>query len=128
MYNQREKERIANMTVKEFYEKINGDYNDAMERFQMEALIAKIVVKFADDDSMPNLKKAVADGDIEASFRAAHTLKGVAGNLSFTALLNEAEKLTNQLRPCTEPANTELLAAVYEQYDIVIEALKELEG
>ncbi len=42
----------------------------------MRLFIKKFVLKFLDDNSYANLKEAIAAGNVEEAFRAAHTLKG----------------------------------------------------
>jgi len=41
---------------------------------------------FLKNDSMTTLQNALDNGDMDAAAAAAHTIKGMAGNLSFTAL------------------------------------------
>ena len=60
------------------------DYAEAMERFcGNESLFARIAVKYLDDPHVDALEAAMASGDAAAAEREAHSLKGVAGNLSF---------------------------------------------
>ena len=63
--------------------KRNGiDYDGAMERFGGNAaLYERLALKFLDDAHFAALEQALADGDVDAAVREAHTLKGVAGNL-----------------------------------------------
>lgn len=64
------------------------DYAEAMERFcGNESLFARIAVKYLDDPHVDALEAAMASGDAAAAEREAHSLKGVAGNLSFRAPL-----------------------------------------
>lgn len=59
------------------------DYAEAMERFcGNESLFARIAVKYLDDPHVDALEAAMASGDAAAAEREAHSLKGVAGNLS----------------------------------------------
>ena len=63
------------------------DYAEAMERFcGNESLFARIAVKYLDDPHVDALEAAMASGDAAAAEREAHSLKGVAGNLSFVRL------------------------------------------
>ena len=63
-----------------------ADYQNTLNRFPNEAFIKKFVLKFLDDNSYANLKEAIAAGNVEEAFRAAHTLKGVCLNLGFDNL------------------------------------------
>ena len=116
------------MTVQECYEKLHGDYNDACKRLINENFVKRFVMKFPQDPSMQQLRDAVKAGDIEVSFRAVHTLKGVAANLALTTLYQAAWNLTEQLRPRQEQADAELLAALEEEYKKTIEALSEIDS
>ena len=69
------------------------DYAEAMERFcGNESLFARIAVKYLDDPHVDALEAAMASGDAAAAEREAHSLKGVAGNLSFVRLYDLARK------------------------------------
>ncbi len=46
-------------------------------------MLARFALKFLDDESMDKLEAAMAVGDAEEAFMAAHTLKGVSQNLGF---------------------------------------------
>lgn len=116
------------MTIQQCYEKLHGDYDQAKSRLMNDRLIDKFILKFPSDNSMEILRNAVEKGDIAESFRGAHTLKGVSANLAFTELQNAASELTEQLRPCSIPADPDLYAKVVEAYDLVIQVLKEYEG
>ena len=70
------------MTIKECYDAMGADYQNTLNRFPNEAFIKKFVLKFLDDNSYANLKEAIAAGNVEEAFRAAHTLKGVCLNLA----------------------------------------------
>ena len=63
------------------------DVDEALSRMMgSEALLLRLLRKFLDDTNYEKLRAAVAAGDGEAALAASHTLKGVCGNLSMTAL------------------------------------------
>lgn len=71
------------------------DVNSALERFMdNEALLERFLAKFPADPNHDRLTAAITAGDKEAALTAAHTMKGVCGNLSMTALF---ELLTRQV-------------------------------
>ena len=113
------------MTIEECYKKMGADYAEIISRLGSEKLVDRFLLKFPIDPSMNQLRDAVAAGNIENSFSAAHTLKGVTANLSFTALMKAASALTEQLRPKNQVADEELMKAVEEQYAITIDAINE---
>ena len=71
------------------------DLNSALDRFMNnEALLERFLAKVPADPNHDRLTAAIAAGDKEGALTAAHTLKGVCGNLSMTALF---ELLTRQV-------------------------------
>ena len=69
--------------------------DEALERLLgSEALLERLLGKFLEDRNLAELTTALAEDRREDAFRAAHTLKGVCGNLSMTALF---ETLTAQV-------------------------------
>ena len=63
-----------------------------------EEMLARFALKFLDDESMDKLEAAMAAGDAEGAFMAAHTLKGVSQNLGFDNLYEPAVVVTEALR------------------------------
>lgn len=114
------------MTLQECYAQLEGDYDDARRRLMNEKLMQRFLIKFLDDPTMNALIKAVEEHDIDASFYAAHTLKGVSANLALTALQKSSAQLTDQLRSREHEADAELLAVVKEKYELAIAAIKQL--
>lgn len=101
------------------------DYADARDRFDgnME-LYERLAVKFLDDRHVESLLCMVEAGDIEAAYREAHSLKGVAGNLSFSVLYRQASALSDAL--CTGDlgrART-LIPQLLRAHDDVVSALE----
>lgn len=108
------------MTVKEFYSKIGGDYDNALLRLPNDTLIIRFIKLFASDKSYSELTEAVQNGDINASFQAAHKLKGVAANMAFTELYHAVSALNEQLRPLTTPADPILMQKVTSSYNQIL--------
>ncbi|MDO4489339.1 MAG: Hpt domain-containing protein, partial [Eubacteriales bacterium] len=87
----------------------------------------KFVGMFLNDKSYEELVTAMKNGDRAAAFRAAHTLKGVCGNLSLDKLFNSASELTELLRPESDviPEGAEaLLANVTRDFETTVDAIK----
>lgn len=116
------------MTVKECYEKLEGDYDDVIDRLAMEKLVEKFMLKFREDKAMGQLREAVEGQDIQGAFRAAHTLKGVAINLAFKKLEVAASELTEQLRPLDCAPDPTLYSAVEDEYERIVSVLNEYEA
>lgn len=111
------------MTLKECYDRMHGNYDDAKSRLMMESMVERFMFKFLEDGTMAALRAAIETGNIPDSFREAHTMKGVAANLAFTELQAAASQLTEQLRPQTAPADPELFARVEEAYKLVVDSV-----
>ncbi|MDD3796358.1 MAG: Hpt domain-containing protein [Lachnospiraceae bacterium] len=89
---------------------IGIDYDEGVKRFAGHTnLYEKFVIKFIDDPSYQALIQAMDADDVENAFRAAHTLKGIAGNLSFHCI-------TEPLTPMVEALRTGNLEAAKEKY------------
>lgn len=116
------------MTVKECYEKINGDYEGVFGRFRGDARIKKFAVKFLADGSFDNLCKTLEAADYNEAFRAAHTLKGVSQNLGFTGLYQISEVLTEMLRSNPQDYTPDMLEKVKDEYNKTFAAIQELQA
>ena len=93
------------MTIKDLYEKIGADYDEALSRMQKEERMIKYVGLFINDTSFNDLKMAMEDDNMEEAFKAAHTLKGLCANLSFKKMFIESSDLTEALRNNTDIAH-----------------------
>lgn len=115
------------MTIQQCYQQLCGDYADVLRRLPSDALVERFSVKFLEDDSYPSLVQAMAQGNCEAAFRAAHTLKGVSANLGFTQLCASASQLTELLRGVTgeiPPDAAERMNQVRQDYQMTTDALR----
>ena len=115
------------MTLTEFYAAVGGSYEDASARLQNDAFIGRFLRMLPRDDNMARLTAAVDSGSAEEAFRAVHTLKGIALNLSLVRL---AEACAEALRgSAVMPANVRALHdAVAREYALVTETLSQLEA
>ena len=100
------------ISMREAYEKIGANYDDACARLMGGEMLARFALKFLDDESMDKLEAAMAAGDAEGAFMAAHTLKGVAQNLGFDRLYAVSVPLTEAMRGAKPLDDFSLLAAV----------------
>ena len=99
------------MTIKECYDAMGADYQNTLNRFPNEAFIKKFVLKFLDDNSYANLKEAIAAGNVEEAFRAAHTLKA-------------SSAITEIFRAGELAGAKEAFEEVEKQYNITVNAIK----
>lgn len=115
------------MTIQESYAALGGNYEEALGRFRTDERILKFMGLFLKDDSFNNLRQALAQHNWEEAFRAAHTLKGVCANLSFTRLYRSSHGLTENLRNRTpSPETAPLFAEMEKDYAVTAEALRRI--
>ena len=115
------------MTIEQCYEQLHGDYAQVIQRLPSPALVERFLGKFLDDGSFSELTSAMAAGQTEAAFRAAHTLKGVSANLGFEQLRQSASALTESLRGKAEPVPAEahpLMEQVRRDYQMTVDAIR----
>lgn len=114
------------MTLKECYQELEGDYEGVLSRLSSEALVKKFALKFLAEESFHKLEKAMEDKDCKEAFNAAHTLKGVSANLSFTKLSRAASDITEQLRggELCEECYLDFVREVYQQTIAALEKLQ----
>lgn len=112
------------MDKKDILKAAGVDYDGALARFMgNEGLLTRFLKKFLDDPNFLGLQSALEQGDTEAAFRAAHTLKGVAGNLSLTELYDKAAKISEVLRGGDLEGAKAILPEVQETYQKIIDAI-----
>lgn len=104
------------MTIQECYAALGGDYEEVLGRLYSEALVKKFIGKFLADQSFSSLENTLKAGNYEEAFRAAHTLKGVTQNLSFTKLYRSSHEITEALRTKNYDLAMQLFPAVEADY------------
>lgn len=111
-------------------EKLNAagvDCAEGIARFSGRAdLFEKFVRRFPQDTTFPQLCEAMEQGDVSLAFRHAHTLKGVAGNLSFHRLSDVVKPLVEALRTHNMENARTLLPAVQTEYAQLAEVISAL--
>lgn len=116
------------MTLKEFYEKVGGDYEDVCERLGGEQVVSSIVKMLQTDRHYERCKQALMAGDADAAFCAAHALKGICLNLDIRHLQEDASALTDVLREGSRDMEKvpAAFSALQSCYLDTVDALKEL--
>lgn len=83
----------------EILKSYGADYTQTMERFLgSESFYLRMLGMLPDDESCAQLGRALDEGNLEDAFRAAHTLKGVAGNLGLKPLYEAVCQIVEPLR------------------------------
>jgi HPt (histidine-containing phosphotransfer) domain-containing protein len=116
------------MTIREFYDVTNGDFENVLKRMKTEERVKKYVIMFLKDPSYQELRNAMEENNTENAFRAAHTLKGVYNNLAFTGKEAAAIEITEMLREQKLEEARKLLPTVTEDYQNLIKEIQEIEN
>jgi HPt (histidine-containing phosphotransfer) domain-containing protein len=75
------------------------DFADGVKRVMNNVkLYTKLLTKFRSENKLDGLEAAVASGDLEKSRTEAHTIKGVAANLSLTELYKQSLALETRIK------------------------------
>ena len=100
------------------------DVSGALNRFMNnEGLYERFLRKFSADTSYQNLLNAIDSSDFEEAFRAAHTLKGVAGNLGFDNLLNYIVPLVEVFRDKKSDIPSDQLQGAKDEYQKLLDII-----
>lgn len=99
----------------------------AMERFMNnEQLLVKFLRKFPQDQNYEEMLTAVAEKRYEDAFKAAHSLKGVCGNLSLVSLYDNVCKVVELLRNGESAEIETELPNVKAEYERVVAILENI--
>lgn len=115
------------MKIEECYRQLGGDYEDVLKRLHSETLVQKFVIKFLNDQSYELLLQAVEDKNAEEAFRAAHTLKGICQNLSFTQLYESSHLVTEIFREGQCEIEPELFSRLRKDYEQTAAAIRQFQ-
>lgn len=114
--------------LKEIFQKYGADYETTMSRFMCsEQMYLKILAMLPRDENLHKLGQALQTGDYPAAFDAAHTLKGIAGNLGLAPLYQAVCAIVELLRAGEKLDYAPLYLSVqkeYEKVDALLELLK----
>ncbi len=116
------------MTIQECYEALGGDYEEVIGRLMREKMVQKFLLKFLNDKSYDLLVESIEADNAEEAFRAAHTIKGVCQNLSFTKLYQSSELITEMLRAGDTAGAYAFLDNVTEDYEQTVKAIRALQA
>lgn len=116
-----------NMTVKEFYNKIGGNYEKAYEKYSGDDALSAEVVKFLHDSSFAELQTCIAASDYAGAYNSAASLCECYAALCFTELSAAAEMIKSKLYGADTFDDIALFGKVKNEYESVVSALRILE-
>ena len=93
-----------------------ADTSDVLKRcMDNQAFYLKLVEKALEDKNFEVLEQSIAAKDLEKAFEAAHSLKGVLGNLALTPIYTPVLEITELLRAKTDTDYSSLLQAILDK-------------
>ena len=113
------------MNVKQFYLDIGGSYTDALAIMMNDLFISKMMKKFIENNSYNEIVSLYEKKDYRALFAAAHSFKGVSGNLALTPLYELASTITEATRNSDGVNLDKEIAELKRVYTLVQEKYQE---
>lgn len=118
---------MQNSWLQQMAEVAGTDIPTTLDRFlNNEALYKKFLIKFFQDTTFENLRKAVEEGNMSSAFSHAHTLKGVSANLGLEFLCQKLTVTTDHLRTLQTDHIAEEMEEISEQYQRACELIRNL--
>lgn len=117
------------MTVKDFYESIEGNYKEISDRLVTDDRIKRFLVKFLESEDMKLLKDAWQVQNSELLFMYAHRLKGIALNLSLNNFADFTSDLTELYRggtPSDKAKAEEMYSKCVKEYTNLAEKIPQI--
>ena len=103
------------------------EVDEALERFMgSEAMLSRFLKKFPGDQGFAALKAALEAGDHEGAVTAAHTLKGLCGNLSIKPLFTGCDRQVALMRAGDWDAAAAMMPQLTEDYNRAVAAISAL--
>ena len=100
------------------------DVDDVLKRCMgSEALVERLLKKFLIDSSYEKLVEAIRNKDENAVMDAAHTLKGVCGNLSINHLFVLVDCMVQKLRRYEYDAAVAMMSDITDKYNSAVSAI-----
>lgn len=104
------------MLTTDALKQFGADVDDGLSRCMgNEAFYFKLIGKVVEDKNFRALEDAVAAKDLDAAFDAAHSLKGVLGNLALTPVYEPVFEITELLRERKDIDYSEYLKTISEK-------------
>ena len=116
------------MTVQECYEAFGGNYQEVVSRLRTDERIIRFLKMALNDGSYQLLVDSIATNNVDEAFRAAHTLKGVCGNLSISRFGESSTALCEYLREkrVIDDKVLAMVEKVKEDYELTISCIQQL--
>lgn len=121
------------MTLRELYDNIGENYEQALRVLRVEKLVDKHIRKLIPNGLIDSLLAAGKDMDPSRLFETAHAVKGNCGNLGLTQLAAAASEIAEEFRPgsgrkMTDAEVAALLEKISAQYKRTTEEIRKYEA
>lgn len=115
---------------KEIFEEYGADYQLTLGRFMgNEKMYMKFLGMLFQDENLDKLGDALEQMDIQGAFEAAHTLKGVTGNMGLTPLYETVCRIVEPLRSGDDRGDyKEMYQDICDQFQNVKKLQEDLVG
>jgi len=120
------------MTLRELYENIGGDYEQALRILRMDKLLDKHIRKYVKNGAVEELLSAGESMDPVRLFETSHAVKGVSANLGLVRMAEAASEISEEFRPgnprtMTDDQVTEKMQKIRDLYVHIAEEIKKYE-
>ena len=116
------------MNLRECYMKLDGNYDEVVQRLQNEYIVEKFMFKFLKDKSFNFLKISIQNENYEDAHRYVHTIKGICQNLSFTRLFESSSLVTNALKGNDWSKAVDMIPKLSKDYYETINVIKDFKN
>lgn len=89
-----------------------------------EVFYLRLLQRFPSDNNYALLRQALQNRDLDAAWKAAHTLKGLTGNLSIAVLFTPLTEIMETLRKKDMDQALVLTEAFSKQYDSAVRGIE----
>ena len=120
------------MTLRELYELIGGDYEQATRVLRMDKLIDKHIRKLSKNGVVDEVIAAGQEMDPTRLFEASHAMKGICANLGLIGLADAASAIAEEYRPgnsrtLTDEQVREKIQEIADLYARTVEGIRQYE-
>lgn len=113
--------------VRQQLEAVGINVDEALDRFMNnEGLMLKFLLRFPQDENFAMFQQGMKDRDVAAAYSAAHTLKGIVGNLAMTELFALVSRAVEELRREDLDAAAAGMAELERKYSQTVAVLGQL--
>lgn len=116
------------MSAVDLLKDLNIDSEETLKRFGNNMdILERFILKFPEDSTFQKLENALEVRDFELVERSAHTLKGLASNLGFSALSQYASACVTAVRENAYSRLPDAFGDTKTEYERIIHVLNEYE-